>query len=441
MTKLPGPRTPIGHALWGVRMLRSPYDTLLRLYERWGPVVQIGVWPSRFVYVFGPEANELILSTRVRDFTWREAFSSLIPVDGDTALVVSDGEDHARRRRLVQPAFAVRRIQGYAPVVVEEAERMMDGWRVGQALDFHAEAKTAIRRVAIRSLFGDHLGEQAAEVGKHLQVAIDFANIPPLPGRDLDVPGSPYRRAMRARAKVDVIVYEEIERRRAKSNDERDLLGALIAARDEDGSTLTDEELRDQVVSLIAGGYETTAAMIAWMLYAVLRDAEVEKRLRAELDEVFADQPVAEEGLARCTYLSAVVMETLRLHGAAGVSGRKAQADIEFAGHTIPAGRMVIYSQYVTHRLPDDWPDPLRFDPDRWLDGESLREAAPYTFVPFGGGYRRCIGFAMATLEAKLMIASALRRSQLQLHRTDIPGTGIATYAPKGGVPITVIDV
>lgn len=430
MTRLPGPRTPIGDVIWGLRLLANPYPTLQRLQQRWGTVVAIGRGPVRYQFVFGPTANEAILSTHAGDLTWRETFASLIPVDGETALVVSDGDDHARRRRLVQPAFSLRRINGYTPIVVEEAERMVDSWQPGQHVDLHAEVKRAIRRIAIRALFGDALSEQADELGEHLQVAIDFANLPPLPGRDLDLPGSPFRKAMGARSRADAIVFAEIEQRHLTNNHGDDLLGSLLDAQDEDGSTLTDQEVRDQVVSLIAGGYETTAAVAAWGLYAAHRDPTIHGQLRTEL----ADRP---DG----PYLGAVIQETLRLHGAAAVGGRTTHTAITVDGHTIPAGRRVIYSQYVTHRLDEHWPDPLRFDPRRWLDGNQLIEPAPYTFVPFGGGARRCIGFAMATLEAKTLLATVLRRADLMLERHDIDGAGLATYAPKGGVPVTITAV
>src|SRR5215213_493105 len=219
MRRLPGPRTPLGHLWWGLRQLRDPYEPLLAAKDKWGPVFAIGYGRFRYVYLIGPRANELILQGRARDFSWREAFASLIPVDGDTALIVSDGPDHARRRRLVQPAFAIRRIRGYDGVILEEADRALDRWRPGDVVDLHAEMRTAVRRIAIRSLFGDRLGERAEELGTHLQTAIDYANIPPLPGRDLDLPGSPYRRAMRARSRADAIVFEEITRRRTTSGD------------------------------------------------------------------------------------------------------------------------------------------------------------------------------------------------------------------------------
>ncbi len=439
MYRLPGPATPLGHARWGLGLACHPTETLLAAYERWGPVSALGWGPFRWVLMLGRDANELILSTRAKDFTWREAFASLIPVDGDTALVVSDGADHARRRRLVQPAFALRRIHGYAPIVIEEVHRTLDTWTPGDRIDLYAELRRAVRRIAIRSLFGDRLGDRADELGDRLQAALDFANIPPFPGRDLDLPGSPFRRAMKERRRADAIVFDEISRRRAEGTDEGDLLSALIKAQDSDGSVLNDQELRDQVVSLIAAGYETTAALVGWALYAILSRPQVEASLRAELGETFGDGPIDEGHLDSCPYLHGVISETLRLHSPAGFAGRKLHADIDFAGHTIPAGTMVIYSAYVTHRQPELWPDPLVFRPQRWIgpDGRPV-DPQPYAFVPFGGGYRRCIGFAMATLEAKIIVAETLRRTHLRLETKDVKATGMATVTPGGGLPATV---
>jgi len=420
--------------------MRSPYDTLVRLRERYGPAVKIGMGPFAFVYLLGRDANELILSTRANDFTWRGAFAALIPLEGDTALPVTDGDEHARRRRLVQPAFGIKRLHTYAAVMEQEIDRTVAAWEPGDRVDLHAALKATVRRIAIRSLFGDHLGGRAMELGEHLQAAIDFANLPPVPGRNVNLPGLPYRRAMRSRAKADAIVYREIARRREQPTDEHDLLSALMEARDEDATALTDEELRDQVVSLIAAGYETTSALVAWTLYATLRDPDVEATLRRELDGVFGNDRVVAERLNEARYLHAVVSETLRLHSPAGVSGRIAETNVEFAGCTIPRGAFVVYSAYVTHREPQWWPDPLVFRPERWLGAAGPIEPEPYTFVPFGGGFRRCIGFAMATLEAKIVVAETLRRVRLRLERHDIAAHGLATVAPKGGVPATIIE-
>jgi cytochrome P450 len=182
---------------------------------------------------------------------------------------------------------------------------------------------------------------------------------------------------------------------------------------------------------------------VAWAIYAVLADPEVEARLRTELDAALGGAAVADDAaLGRCPYLRAVVQETLRLHSPAGFAGRKAQADIAFAGHTVRRGTMVLYSQHVTHRDPELWPDPCAFDPSRWIDADGgLVDPDPYAFVPFGGGYRRCIGFAVATLEAQLILAAVVQRTRLRLDRFPIDPTGIAAVEPKGGVPVRVLEV
>ncbi|MHB8466982.1 MAG: cytochrome P450 [Acidimicrobiales bacterium] len=430
---MPGPRTPFTHLTAGLRMLRNPYEGLLDIYERYGPVSAIGHGPLRYVYMLGREANEFILSTHHDLFEWREAFKALIPVDGDTALVVSDGADHARRRKLVQPAFGRRQIDGYLPVIAEEAERAASRLRQQHHVDLHVEFKQAIRRIAIRTLFGDTLGERADAIGAGLQTAIDYANLPPFLIWNKDLPFTPYRKAMRATRVVDEIVFDEIARRRAEPVRQTDLLAALLDAA-EDTDVLTDKEVRDQVVSLIAGGYETTAALAAWTAYAVLSDPTVDDALRDELRSL-PSGTITNDGMAACRYLDAVINETLRLYGPAPFSARYAPAAFEFLGYTIPARSTIIYSGYVTHRLPEYWSDPFVFDPTRWLDSEP---PPPHVFVPFGGVYRRCIGFALATLETKVLIAELFRTTQLELRSHRPRPTGYATMYPKGGVQVGV---
>lgn len=429
--RLPGPRSPFTHLTTGLRMLRSPYDGLIDTYRRYGPVSAVGYGPLRYVYMLGREANEFLLSTHHHLFEWREALKALIPIDGDTALVVSDGDDHARRRKLVQPAFGRRQIDSYLPVIIEEAKRTVERLQQQDSADLHREFKQAIRRIAIRTLFGDTLGDRAETIGHGLQTAIDYANLPPFLIWNRDLPFTPFRKAMRATRVVDEIVFDEIARRRAEPGDDTDLLTVLLDA-SEDDDTLTDQEVRDQVVSLIAGSYETTAALAAWTAYAVLSNPNVEDALRADLGLLDAG-PITHDGLATCSYLDAVINETLRLHGPAPFSARYAPQAFEFLGHTIPAKSTIVYSSYVTHRLPEHWTDPLVFDPRRWVDSEP---PAPHVFVPFGGGYRRCIGFALATLETKVLIAELLRSTDPVLRSRTVRPTGYATMSPKGGVHI-----
>jgi cytochrome P450 len=209
------------------------------------------------------------------------------------------------------------------------------------------------------------------------------------------------------------------------------LLDALIVAAD-GADALTDQEVRDQVVSLIAGDYETTAALAAWTAYAVLSNSGVNFRLTQDLDSL-GDKTPAEQ-LESCAYLDAVVNEALRLYGPAAISARYAPEAVDMLGYRIPARSRVVYSGYVTHRLPELWEEPLTFDPARWVDTPA---PDPYAFVPLGGVYRRCIGFAMATLETKILVAELLRSTSLTLHTSQATPTGWAAMYPKGGIVIS----
>jgi cytochrome P450 len=444
VTRLPGPG-PLATARYSPRMIRQPYAVLPELHRRYGPVVAFGYPPFRYVYLFGPDANELLLHGETRKFRWREALASLIPIDGDTALVVSDGADHQRRRRLVQPAFARRRIEGYLPIMVDEVAAEVSSWRPREVVDVYAALRRRVLAAVIRSLFGEALRDRSDELGRHLQVGIDYVNTSPLARFDHDWPGTPYRRAMRARRAADEIIYDEITRRRKAAGDNRreaggDVLDALLDAQDDDehvgqGDGLTDEEVRDQVVSLVAAGFETTSAGIGWTLHAVHAHPDVTARLRTEVASVVGDDDVTPAHLGAMPYLDAVVSESLRLYPPGPFSARKVVDDVTFAGHTIPAGALVVYSAYEVQRDPAHWPEPDRFAPERWQPGDALhRPFDSYSYLPFGGGYRRCIGFAFATQEIKAAVVEVVRRVDLlPLDRTLVP-TGIATMWPRDGV-------
>ncbi len=414
---------------------RSAFATLEHLHDTYGPIAVIGGGPQRYVCIFGPDAHRLVLSERPESFRWGEAFEPLVAVNGPTALVVSDGDEHRRRRRLVQPAFGIKRIEGYLPIVLDEVGRVIDAWMPGQVTDVMADLRHAVRRIVVRALFGEGLRHRADEIGEHLEVAIAYVNRSPLTRLDKDWPLLPYRGAMRARAAVDEIVYAEIEARRAGTGDAGDVLSALVAAQEDGEHPLTDQEVRDQIISLIAAGYDTTTAGVAWTIHAAFSRPEVRDRARGEVHAIAGDDPLTIEGLASMPYLSGVVSESLRLWPPAAFGGRHAVEDVPFAGHVIPAGSTVVFSQYVTHRDPDHWPDPLRFDPERWVEGSpAFRPPDADAYIPFGGGYRRCIGFALATLEIKAVLAELLRRVDLALLDDELTPTGIATMSPAEGV-------
>ncbi|CAN5818228.1 cytochrome P450 [soil metagenome] len=434
---LPGPGSLPAQVRLAVSLLRDPAGTLLALHRHDGPVVAFGYGPFRYVALFGPYANRYLLAEHPENFRWREALASLIVVDGDTALVVSDGDDHRRRRRLVQPAFSTRRIQGHLDVMVAEADRELDRWQPGEVVDAFSSLRRAIRRIAVRTLFGDSLGERADELGDALTAAIAFVNRPISLQVRVDLPGTAWHRAKAARDRADGIVNAEIARRRTTEPCDADLLYHLLGATDDGGGpALDDVEVRDQVVSLIAAGYDTTSAAAGWVVHELLVNGEWD-RAAAEVSTVVGDDPLTVDHLRQLVHLDAVINETLRLWPPGFVSARKAVDDFELAGHSIPGGSMVLYSPYVTHRSPDVWPDPDRFRPERWTDAEP----DPYAFVPFGGGYRRCIGFAVATQELRALLVQLLRRTRLTALRRKVRPTGYAALRPAGGVPVRVGDV
>src|SRR3954449_12160182 len=277
MGRLPGP--PLWEqGLWGLRLRRDPLGTLVTMHDRYGPVFATGAGPLTYVWLIGPDAHrELFVG--VERFSWREVTKPVMVVDGETAVVVSDGEDHARRRRIVQPAFNIRRIEGHIPVMVEEVKRTLAGWTTGRELNGYEELRGCIRRIVMRALFGDRLSGRADEIGERLQPALDFVDRP-LPQIKM---GRPWRRARQARRSTDDLVFAEIaSRRREGVEGGEDVLSWLLAASDPegDGAQLTDQEVRDQVVSLIAAGYETTSAAVGWTLWAALATPGVWERAR-----------------------------------------------------------------------------------------------------------------------------------------------------------------
>ncbi|HVT76624.1 MAG TPA: cytochrome P450 [Acidimicrobiales bacterium] len=413
MTRIPGPGIG-GSVAVALGMARDAPNTLLGLQRRYGNVFRFGRGPMAYTVLCGPDANRFLLSEHPENFTWREAIKGLIVVDGDTALVVTDGPEHDRRRRLVQPAFSTRAIKGYGEIMEEEANRTIDGWRAGDELDLYDEWRRCIRRIAIRTLFGDTLGDRAEEFGDALGEALEYVNRPL--SMMFQWHGPAYRRAVRSRDRADAIVNAEIARRRARPATDDDLLDRLLPE-------LSDLEVRDQVVSLIAAGYDTTSGAAGWVMHELLHNDGAWARAAAAVDTPHLDH---------------VVNETLRLWPPGFISARKATQDFSFGGYDIAGGSLVVYSAYVTGRMHDVWTEPDVWNPDRWVD----LEVDPYAFVPFGGGYRRCIGFQFATQELKAITAAALRRCEFaSLRRDPIAPAGVASMMPKGGVRVRVVSV
>lgn len=416
-----------------------PGDALLALHRRRGPVVDAGLGRHGYVYLFGAEANKFVFANSDA-FNWWEAFQVLVPVDGPTALIVSDGADHRRRRSLVQPAFHQRYIANYLQVMAANADAVIDTWRPGQDIDIFAQLRSAIRRSAIESLFGQQMAGHADFLGEQLQPLMDLTHrLPPVLRAEQRLRSPAWRRAMAAKARVDERIYAEITRARTHPSADDNMLATLVDGRTEDGEALRDDEIRDQIVSLIAAGYETTSAAMGWAVYSLLSVPGVWEAAAAEVGDVLGDRKPDVADLKNLTYLNGVVHETLRLYPPAVISARKVTRELSFAGRRIRAGRMLVFSPYVTHRLPGLFADPLRFEPRRWDPASPLyRRPAPYEFLPFGGGTHRCIGSSFATAELTVMLARVLTKTRLSLPDQRIRAGGYAALQPRRGLIVQV---
>jgi cytochrome P450 len=302
--------------------------------------------------------------------------------------------------------------------------------------------RAAIRRIVVRALFGNPMGDRSDEIGERLEPALRYVQRSPLSRLDVDLRWNGYGRARAATRAVDELLMAEVARRRIEGIDavtSPDTLSALLVAAEEaegDEVALDDAELCDQIRSLIAAGYDTTSSTAGWMVHALGSNPKALEALRTQVRETIGDRAPTVDDLRAMPLVDGVVRETLRLWPPAAVSGRRAINDFEVLGHRIAGGSMVIYSPYITHRLPEVWGDPNEFRPERWAEGEPV----PYSFVPFGGGYRKCIGFALATLELQVLAVRLAQRVSWEVERPDTRPAGAATFAPKGGVPVTIVE-
>jgi cytochrome P450 len=409
------------------RVITDPLHLLLDAYERYGPVFSLRVLTTRVVFMIGPAANHRILVTNAADFTWRDgAFSDLIPLLGDGLLTI-DGEFHRSSRRLMLPAFHRDRVAAALGTMQEEIDRAVSPWRPGDRIDVYAWARKLALRVALRALFGID-----PERPKGLDPAHEFERALAFYGREywlqiLRGPRTPWAALTDARGKLDRLILGEIERRRSSGERGEDLLSLLLDAE------LSDAHVRDEVMTLLFAGHDTTTATVAFLLHELARRPDIADAIAAELP---AEPDFAALMGGGSPQLDRALDETLRLYPPAWIGPRRAVRTFAFEGVTVPEGAPVNYSSYVTHRLPDVWDDPDEFRPERFNTKAELPKGA---YVPFGGGSRQCIGMRFGQLEVKAIAARVLRDHRLDLpprHRLEVRQT--PTLGPKGGLPMYV---
>jgi cytochrome P450 len=418
-----------------------PGEALLALYRRRGAVVNSGIGRHGYTYLLGGEANKFVFAN-ADAFSWRETFANLALVDGPTALIVSDGDDHRRRRSVVAPGLHHRQIQDYVQTMVSNIDTVIDGWQRGQRLDIYRQCRSAVRRSTAESLFGQRIAMHSDFLGEQLQPLLDLTHqLPQVVTLQQRVNAPGWRRALAARSRLNDFVDAQIAGARAAPRPDDHMLTMLIDGRGEEGYALSNEEIRDSIISLITAGYETTSGALAWAIYTLLTLPGAWDNAADEVNRVLGDRPPAATDLDGLTYLNGVVHETLRLYSPGAISARRVMRDLWFDGRRIRAGRLLIFSAYVTHRLPELWPDPTEFRPARWDSGSpDYRKPAPHEFIPFSGGLHRCIGAVMATTEMTVMLARLVTRTRLRLPAQRIRAANLAALAPRPGLTVDVID-
>lgn len=438
---LPGPKG-LGENLRLLRrLLDEPIPVLDECASRFGRSFSLRAGPARIAVVGDPAQLDDVFAEPSTSYRWGHALNVIGFIVGPTSLIVSDGEDHHRRRAAVQPAFARRRLDSWIPMIVAEADRSIDASVApalvgGAPVDLYPVGKDLVLAITVKAFFGNGLEHRTAEIAEifdELQAYLELPAVRQVPHR---IPGTRRARVRAARRRFDRLVDEEVARRRARPTEGRTGGDLLDVFADDAASGLSGAEVHDQVNTLIGAGYNTTAATLAWTVHQALASPGVWSRLRAEARSVLGDGPVPPGALADLRYTAAVVHEALRLHPAGAFAPRVAVVDVAVGDAVIPRRSAVLWSPHLAGRDPSVWDDPLRFDPDRHLDPTSAERAVmDEAWVPFGRGPRRCIGFALAQMELTLILARWAQRLDLSLVRTETPSPyGMVVNRPRGGV-------
>jgi cytochrome P450 len=424
------------------RFAYDPLPILFEQYRRHGPVFSLRLLHASGVFMLGPEANHYMLVSHAENFRWRDGgFVDLIPLLGDGLLTI-DGPYHRRARRIMLPAFHRERIAAAQDVMAGETERALAGWRPGDEVDLYGWTRTLTLRVAMRALFG--FDPDRASHG--IDPAAEFERALNWYGRDFFVrilhgPFTPWRIMHKARRRLDRVIYREIARRRAQDDLGEDVLSLLMQARDEDGSRFSDRELRDQVMTLLFAGHDTTTSTVAFLFHELAAHPEALARLVEEQDRVLggrAPEPTELSGEA-LPELEMAIDETLRLYPPAWIGPRRCVEPFELGGHRIPGGVPVAYCSWASHRLPDVFPEPDEFRPERFAP-EAKARLPKGAYVPFGAGSRTCIGMRFGQMEVRTIASLILQCCRLEhddAYRMSI--RLMPTLSPCDGLPMRVV--
>jgi cytochrome P450 len=391
---------PVQTAIW----FRGAQRFLRTCHARYGDTFRLQIaYEGTWVFVCDPDHVKQVFTADPKLLHAGEANRILLPVVGPQSLLLLDEDEHLEHRKLLLPPFHGQRMKRYGDLMAQIAASEIERWPLGTPYRLRPRMQAMTLEIILRAVFGVREGERLERLRFQLRRLLDMVTDPKRavflialgPQRIRDF--GPFKRDI---ARVDSLIYEEIaERRHADDLAQReDILSLMLQARHEDGSPMTDAEVRDELVTLLVAGHETTATALAWAVERLVRHPSKLERLTAE---------VAEE---RDEYLNAVIQETLRLRPVISLVNRTLKEPMEFAGYELPAGVKVAPCIYLVHRRPDVYPEPDRFLPERFLE----RPPGTYTWIPFGGGLRRCLGGAFAQFEMQVVLRELVRRRTLR---------------------------
>jgi cytochrome P450 len=419
---------------------KDPLGVFRGWAEQYGDMFYYRVLHRKIFFLNHPDLVKQVLVNDPLNFIKGDALRNNRRIFGN-GLLTAEGAAWRKQRRQIQPAFHHERIVAYGEAMVAHAERMMAAWQDGEARDIHDEMMRLTLEIVAEELFEVELAAERDRFSTAVNTLLELSSggrmlLPPLL-RMVPTRGNvAYYRAAR---KLDEIVYALIRKQRAGGSGSRGLLPALLQARDENGQPMPDEQVRDEVMTLLLAGHETTAVALSWTWYLLSRHPEVEQKLWAELREVLNGRDPGPGDLAALPYAERVVKEAIRLYPPIWAMVRNPIKDCEIGGYRVPAGSAVLMSQWVMHRDARFFAKPDQFDPDRWTDA-GARGIPKFAYFPFGGGPRSCIGSAFAMMEAVLILTTVAQRYQVRLAAGFVaePMPTI-TLRPKGGIQAVLV--
>lgn len=441
----PGPRELplVGQTL---RYMRNPIG-FMQEASKYGDLVTLSIKPALVYLVNHPDLIRDLIVTNHRKVD-RGPNTEVMKLLTGNGLITATGADHLRQRRLIQPSLRRDRIERYAETMQSYAMAHQTDWADGQQVDLGRELSQLTLRIVVKTLFGTDLADEVRRIGSAFALGNRYittrANQPPRMRKLLHRLPLPYSvRFKRAKADLDEIIYGLIGERRASPEPGDDLLSLLIEARLEDDTdmesataSLTDEQVRDETVTMFAAGHETTAVTLIWTWYLLATHPELQARFQGELDEVIGDHAPTLDDLPNLTFMDQVLEEALRLYPPIWFWGRMAFEPFDLGGYHIPAGAFLLAPQLIAQRDPRFFDAPLEFRPDRWTP-EFKTNLPQFAYYPFGGGPRRCIGEGFAMMEAKLILATIGRRWTMRhdpRHKAEM--LPLISLRPKGGMPM-----